>query len=79
MLDAGWSDYGRETTEQAKTLVTSYFLILKRAMTRDENLTLSWDDIIEATKASLFFDEHPSFLAEINLDLVRVITTQLLL
>jgi len=73
MLDVACrhSIHNADAIREAKTLVRVYFPLLKKAKQGWED-AISWDNIIDAVKLSMFFQQNPDFLIEANPDLVRL-------
>lgn len=77
MLDWGSQYPGVKITDEAKDLVASYLSMFKNAVSEKTaafggRRTICWDEVIEVTNASLFFQLNPGLLEEVNPDLVSI-------
>jgi hypothetical protein len=75
MLDQGCNLKDEDCVSKAKVLVANYIVYLKKAASDHSGSAISWDDIVNATRESTFFQHCPGLLLELNPDLVRFLPT----
>jgi hypothetical protein len=71
MLDQGCNLKDEDGVNKAKVLVANYIVYLKKAASYFSRSDISWDEIINATRDSIFFQHCSDLLLEVNPDLVR--------
>jgi hypothetical protein len=71
MLDQGCNLKNEDCVSKAKKLVANYIEYLKKAASDLSWTDISWDEIVNATAESTFFQHCSGFLLEVNPDLVR--------
>ena len=75
MLDQGCNLKDEDCVSKAKVLVANYIAYLKKAASDHSGSEISWDDIVNATRESTFFQHCSGLLLELNPDLVRFLPT----
>ncbi len=74
MLDQGCNLKDEDCVSKAKVLVANYIVYLKKAASDLSEFEISWDDIVNATGESTFFQHCSDLLLEVNPDLVRFLS-----
>jgi hypothetical protein len=78
MLDDGCKFTEVMTVDEAKKLMANYIAFLQKSA-RPHSHSISWDEILEATKESTLFEQNLLVLYEVNPDLVRLLVDLLAL
>jgi hypothetical protein len=71
MLDQGCNLKDEDCVSKAKKLVANYIVYLKKAASDLSRTDISWDEIVNATGDSTFFQHCSGLLLQVNSDLVR--------
>jgi hypothetical protein len=71
MLDQGCNLKDEDCASKAKKLGADYIVYLKKAARNFLRMNISWDEIVNATEASTFFQYCSGLPLEVNSDLVH--------